>query len=191
MNFNIDAIRAAIHFNEDGIHQALLDIAYDEWQRHEDWKLEDMIQDASEKYGEVMELALLLGKYNQQVTNGGHKQYLDNGYSGTHKPSYSYDYDYEVPLTRRLENLMLQYGLDKTERGAAVMVCVKEFINRTYAWDQEYYSDPDEYEEEPMPNYDDLDDAYYLVNDLWMKDLERYFKLWMEFNESPVESNRF
>lgn len=179
--FAREKVRMALHHNEDGLHQALLNIAYDEWQKQKSWSMEDMLKYAG-SFGEIIEFAVLLGKYNQQVTNGGHSQYFDNGYSGSHPQD---DYDYNTPLARRLEELMLKYQLNETSRGCVVADCVRDFINRTHAWNVNEH-DPDENGDVLMPSYDDLDDAYFQVSDAWMLDLERYFKLWMEHNENPI-----
>lgn len=63
--------------------QSLLDLGYDEWQKPENnkWSYSDMVQFVGEKYGELVAFAVLIGKYNQQVCNGGHIQYYDNGYA--------------------------------------------------------------------------------------------------------------
>lgn len=68
-------------FKNGDYHQSLLNICYDEWQKNKNWSYSDMINFAIENYGELVAFAVLIGKYNQQVCNGGHAQYYYNGYA--------------------------------------------------------------------------------------------------------------
>jgi hypothetical protein len=61
-------------------HQAILNLGYFKWQKN-DWSYQDMVDYIGKKYHPDFKLMILLGKYNQQVNNGGHYQYLDNGYA--------------------------------------------------------------------------------------------------------------
>lgn len=189
--FDRERVREALKFDKDGLHQALLNIAYDGWQKNKDWTMEDMLQYALE-FGSVVQLAVLLGKYNQQVTNGGHSQYFDNGYSGDHKYKSRNYYNYDVPRSVRMLELMQKFKLDTLPRGEKVAAYIGEFIDRTQSFESgnsydSYYEDCEE--DDSMPNYDDLDTAYYEINEDWMKDLEQYFKLWMEHNKDPIANN--
>jgi hypothetical protein len=64
-------------------HQTLLNIVYSEWQKPENdaWTYAEVIKFAIKEYGELVAFAVLIGKYNNQVCNGGHVQYYDNGYA--------------------------------------------------------------------------------------------------------------
>ena len=188
ISFDREKIRNSLHFNDDGLHQALLNIAYDEWQKHDNWDMEDML-DYARSFGDIVKLAVLLGKYNQQVQNGGHSQYFDNGYSGSHNyKGHTGDYyNYDIPLTLNMLNLMMKHGLNTTENGKAVVKIIEEFIDITSGWCRE---DDEEDEDNSMPDYSNLDTKYYKVCGGWMKDLEQYFKLWMEHNEDPIIAGR-
>ena len=72
-----DSLDGTYNFNNGDYHQALLDICYDHWKTEKGWRYEDMLKFAKLTYGELIEFIVLIGKYNQQVTNGGHYQYLD------------------------------------------------------------------------------------------------------------------
>jgi len=184
--FEREKIRLSLEHDEDGLHQALLNIAYHEWQKHRSWHMEDMITYARE-YGEIVELAVLVGKYNQQVTNGGHSQYFYNGYGGCDNGEnicYT-ESNYDTPLTRRMEELLLKYKLNELSNGGQIISIVKDFINRTHAWDDQDIT------EDECPDYDDLDTAYYIVNETWMEKFEQYLKSWMEFNEDPITNGRY
>ena len=63
----------------------LTEMGYKEWQNKKSDvnSLNDMMEFTKEKYGELVEFAILLGNYIGQVNNGGHYQYYDNGYAGS------------------------------------------------------------------------------------------------------------
>lgn len=79
------ALQVALQTDEDyrlgDTHQAILNIGYNEWQKHDTWQYGDMVKWMKDTYGELAALAVLIGKYNQQVCNGGHSQYVFNGYA--------------------------------------------------------------------------------------------------------------
>ncbi len=68
---------------EDGLYQAVLDLGYAEWQKPENemWSFGNMIHWMEENFGHEAALITMLGKFNQQVGNGGITQWLDNGYA--------------------------------------------------------------------------------------------------------------
>ena len=63
-------------------HQAILDVFFDETiiENINITTYEEIIARARD-INDIYALAILLGKYNQQVLNGGHDQYFFNGYS--------------------------------------------------------------------------------------------------------------
>ncbi len=192
--FNRDAIYQDLKPDDNGTWQSLVDLGYDEWQK-QDWSFEDMIQYCKLKYGEIVELAILTGKYHQQVLNGGHFQYFDNGYSGTHDERYR-EYDHGVPLTQRMRALLEKYELVNTDYGKKVHSIIVDFINRTTHWadsqDRDLLHESMETgEEDDFPSYDDLDDSYYAVQEWWEHEIKRYFNLWLEFNTDPIKADKF
>lgn len=195
MDFKKSNVQKAIR-NADSIHQALVNLGYDAWEDHDGWDYKEMTEVCRAVFGDVVEMAILLGKYNQQVCNGGHQQYFDNGYSGYHGPGgRPFDYNYDVPLAQRTLILLRSSKLDRTDYGAKVHDCLQDFINRMVnheiADEDEWDIVPDGQDDPFIPNLDDLDTAYYLVNEWWEHELERYFKLWMEFGEDPIVTERF
>lgn len=69
-------------YKEGDYHQAILDYAYDKWQKNLNGinSYESMIDWVSEDIGKEFAMMILIGKYNQQVGNGGHSQYHFNEY---------------------------------------------------------------------------------------------------------------
>ena len=61
---------------DEGIHQAILNIAYDRWQNTPGSSYSDMVNWMADDFGGIAKFAVLIGKFNQQVLNGGHSQYL-------------------------------------------------------------------------------------------------------------------
>ncbi len=151
----------AIHdedYQNGDLHQAILNIGYTWWQekKNEDIHYPDMIQYMRLTYGELAAFAILCGKYNQQVENGGHLQYFDNGYAGSERRGLrSPDND---PLHQFMIRLAKSFGLEEDEIGKKVIDIWKEF---------ELIDDGD-------GNFtpyrsDALDTKYYQINDAWMK----------------------
>jgi len=98
-------------------HQSILDVGYNWWQDNSsDVKsYDDMIYKMEREFGYKFALLILLGKYNQQVGNGGHIQYFDNGYASVDGGSFGEHKDIE------LHNQMIEWfkkaGLDDTNTG--------------------------------------------------------------------------
>lgn len=106
---NNEHIKQAVlkHFDKDGVHQSLLELGYSQWQKEgHDWSYSDMITWVTKTYGTLVAFAILVGKYNQQVCNGGHVQYFDNGYGGG-TPG---NPDFEIPLHQQLVRYMAEFG---------------------------------------------------------------------------------
>ncbi len=61
-------------------YETLIDHYYDEWKEHTVWTYADMIEFARNK-NPLHALAILVSNYNGQVCNGGHSQYIFNGYA--------------------------------------------------------------------------------------------------------------
>ena len=108
--------------------QAVLDVGYEEWQKpkHEDWNYGQMVAWMGETYGPVAKFLILAGKYNEQVENGGHRQYFDNRYADGgdgRKP------DPEIPLHEEMVTLFEELSLHLHENtvGAEVLSIVKDF----------------------------------------------------------------
>ena len=80
---NIEAIRqhpaAQESLGKGEFHQAVLDVGYSKWQEQTLWDYRAMLEYTEKTYGVAAKLFILLGKYNQQVNNGGHSQYHANG----------------------------------------------------------------------------------------------------------------
>ena len=85
MNEKMLRLKEAVHNDSDflngDVHQAIMNVGYDWWQNTKGASMEDMILHVREKYGPVAEFAILFGKFNQQVENGGILQWIDNGYA--------------------------------------------------------------------------------------------------------------
>lgn len=183
----------------DGYHQELLNIAYDDWQVPplKGSRYTQMVSSAKANYGPVLAFAVMVGKYNQQVTNGGHMQYMDNGYSDTHDD---------------MMEAMVDLGIkDMSPEAAEVYNIMNDFTgaigggecgdcNGEGGWDneeEEEYEDEDgntetEYNSEwedchncggtgeddrhPTVNDPTLDSRYYAVYEKFMKQLEEWFR---------------
>ena len=131
MNLNIDLIKshpaAQDSIKAGNYWQAILDVGYHYWQQADDWRYRNMIDNAEKELGKYGAFFILLGKYNQQVCNGGHVQYFDNGYADGEGSCFS-RHDIDCPLHWQLVELYKQYGLqDLVAHGKTVLDILKAF----------------------------------------------------------------
>ena len=78
-------------FANGDVHQALLDIEHEEWQKH-DWSYDEILNWIDQNLGALPLLAMYLAEYNYQVGNGGHAQYFDNGYASSNSGGFGSNY---------------------------------------------------------------------------------------------------
>lgn len=181
--------------DEESKHQAILNVAYDDWQNADNWSYSYMLDNAELKYGELAKLAVLIGKYNQQVCNGGHSQYWSNGYASRYTEGFGGKHE-EAELHLKLIELFVKYDLGALKHGATVRSILEGFLNAAVedgtcdncsgdgGWDSE--EDHGEYEEcfecrgsgndsSQIGDTDHLDTDYYKINEEWEAELEKFF----------------
>jgi len=76
-----------VDFSKGDVHQAIMDVIHDEWQKTKDG-YEEILDWTEKNLGIIPYFAMQLGKFNYQVCNGGHAQYFDNGYASTGNSAY-------------------------------------------------------------------------------------------------------
>ena len=119
------------NFNkEDGYWQTILDLGYAEWQSEKNDKVnnyDELIDWMRENYGDFAALAVLVGKFNQQVCNGGHRQYYDNGYASNGGGCFQSHGD-EIYLHEKMVEWMEEFGFDSAnELSEKVYMIMKDF----------------------------------------------------------------
>ena len=225
----IAALLANENYKSGDFHQALLDIAYGDWQEHDaniiheakyraargdegilviagtrkeidewwamnmktgmrsfmsdlvirptekQWSYGEMLDSARAKYGELFFTMTLVGKYNQQVCNGGHRQYFDNGYGERDGGGFGDSHDMSLPLHGELlkafeENILtMGIGLKQNEsirKAYGVMSKLSIEIDD----DSESDNYRGIYNQDEL---DELDDAWYKVNEEFMEHLNQ------------------
>jgi hypothetical protein len=167
-------------------HQAILDIGYTRWQNSENINnYEDMINFMSSNYGDFSALMILVGKYNQQVCNGGHIQYYNNKYCGSDEAGLP---SIDLHLHKLMLKLFSKYILSSKELNQDDLNCVNEaytimedFLKvdidtEAYIEEEEFDNDGSYVSEYENPDFgymsdhghtmcDRLDHSYYLIND--------------------------
>lgn len=98
-------------FAEGDVHQAIIDLAHDEWHKNKDWGYEDACNWLQKTFGNLALFAMYLGKYNYQVCNGGHAQYFDNGYASSESKGFSSNYE-DIDKHEHFVELFKQLNLD-------------------------------------------------------------------------------
>jgi len=155
-------------YQEKDIHQSIMNIFFDKWNEDECKKLSyhKMVEWMEIEHGKLAAFAVLIGKYNQQVENGGHVQYYDNGYSSG---------DWSLDLHEKMKNLFVNLDFHKTKQGAPVYEIISDLqLSGVYYEDPEdcedyIYDEDSTFEERTISDADNLDKRYYEVNQEWIK----------------------
>ncbi len=169
----------------DGYHQTILNIMYSyyvtkSYKENLDW--------FEQKFGTLAKFAVLIGKYNQQVCNGGHFQYYNNGYCDGIGGCLN-EHDSHIPLHKELIELFNQSDL----KDAVSLQVLKILESLHIELDEEEYIEEEieddygeiEINESENPDYlevintshlNHLDQLYYTYNEQFMEILEKYFK---------------
>ncbi len=172
---------------EDSWHQSIMEAGYQWWQSDENGGASygEMIRQAEETFGTLPVLLILLGKYNQQVENGGHSQYLFNGYAGDFSGSRESS-DPDLDLHENMMHLMKKFKLDETVLGQKLISLLQKFVVIDDCDDEEYWDEEANDGEGEMVQVDacdlehnwvvlngeSMDDIYYKFNEQWMVFLE-------------------
>lgn len=120
----------------ENLFQEILNIGYTEWQKPEnDWGFARMLNWMSKNYGEESAFLIMLGKFNQQVENGGITQWIDNGYaSNDKKHSYGRDQRIDISLLEKMIEYFESSPLKETEIGEKVyhlLIEIRDLIEET------------------------------------------------------------
>ena len=195
----------------DDVHQAIMDVAYEEYKAYlEDinrqlelehrpvvrWYYSGLCEWVRHQLGDLAEFAVLIGKYNQQVENGGHSQYWQNGYGSVdniYEDIYLHMYLIEY-FEQMSEEISLFYKEDEIMNISSTLGRVLDILKRfpesvewvvetiTAGFDTEGIRerrDPeDDYKELTdwsSRQLDYLDEQYYKVNKALMDILNLYF----------------
>jgi hypothetical protein len=157
----------------DGYHQTIMNIMYEKWQTESAMSYNDILNWFETTYGSLAKFAVLIGKYNQQVCNGGHIQYFHNGYADG-KGGFMSDHDPSIPLHKELIKLFMKTNLDDdiSQQVLRILKCFEIELD-------------EEEELEDLSYLSTLDSRSYQINDAFMNILERYFesKIMEQFNE--------
>lgn len=202
------------------IHQAIMNIAYDEydkWLKKENeqrlqegkfkqhWTYTHLLSYVETNYGSLAEFAILMGKYNQQVCNGGHEQYWYNSYASIDKWA---DIDHHVALINYFKDFMNDPEIKDVD--SSILSAIWDILKR-FNEDLEFYKDEiigtlgfDEYgeiesreenlskdlTESSRIRLERLDNKYYQFENSIIDILERYFinNLFTEEEEKALET---
>ncbi len=157
-------LRRTDEIDTDGYHQTIMNIMYEQWQKENAMSYSDILNWFGTTYGSLAKFAVLIGKYNQQVCNGGHIQYFDNGYADG-KGGFMSDHDPSIPLHKELIKLFTNANLDDdiSQQVLRILKCFEIELD-------------EEEELEDFSYLSTLDSRYYQINDAFMNILERYFE---------------
>ena len=178
--------RDQTYWKEADTHQALLNVGYDEWEKNKQWDYTDMLDWIQNEYGNFMRFAILTGKFNHQIENGGFFQYIFNAYSGREKNSIP---NADIPLHKEMICLLKAFGLCEVSIGKKVYDVMKKFEPEIdtdeYREEEGYDAESDQMYYDEVENEDygcieqdnlgTLDAEYYTIKNKWMDFLNRLF----------------
>lgn len=197
--FNHEAIKQAVAKlpveAERSVWQQFLDLGYNEWQTRKELSYPDMLTWVANTYGEVVKLFILLGKYNQQVCNGGHVQYFDNGYASG-PLGFGRRHSDDCELHDELKRLFTKYGFHNLKHGQEIYAILNEFVVERATEDEYSENDCDEGEDVPegyrrgdlMNGHalDELDTRYYAIYEEFEKVVEANAVAWLKTGVNPI-----
>ena len=198
--------------NNEDVHQVIIDMAYNHYQNYleninqqlevalkpcERWNYYRLCEITREDFGTLAEFAVLIGKYNYQVENGGHEQYWFNEYASInsrYKDLYLHMnlVDYFETFGNEIQSLYPKEKLDEINKALNKTLNIMRDFPESIQWitKVEYagfdsqgeftYGDPeDDYNE--LSDYSKrrlsyLDSDYYKINQALMDILNLYFK---------------
>jgi hypothetical protein len=131
------------------VWQGLMDSAYDKWEKG--MNKADFLESLDSPEAE----AVVLGNLNYQVQNGGFYQWIDNGYA-------------ELSAS----DVLFVLKRMKTPAARAVIKMVRQVIE--YMDSGAFGDDGEEHDEEALDALDKLDDEYYVLDDQFNNDIEKY-----------------
>lgn len=154
--------RNDIDYQNNDIHQSILNTCFDEWNCRTNYSYAEIVDWMEQEYGKLAAFAVLVGKYNQQVENGGHEQYFNNGYASGNYELTEAGY---CPLHEKMKELFHYLSFDLDEEGKSVYNIVKSF---------ELDHSEDDDDETRITGWfvvdsGRLDREYYKVNKKWME----------------------
>jgi len=188
--------------SKENYHQQILDVAYDAWTTDMEWTYADMIDNTIEQFGQLTALLVLVGKFNQQVTNGGHIQYIMNDFASRGS---KYDLDIHNKMISLMSSTYLKpcdnYDMIlKIMRSLDVVYYPSEYETETCSScggsGMSDYGEEDEEcddccgtgeieflnDEEFVHNGEHLDEQYYEVYEDWLQSIEKLLHHMPELN---------
>ena len=194
--------------------QAIVDIAYNNlksledldrpgtynapgWRENRPWSYTMLLSVTKSTYGNLAEFAVMISTYHQQVCNGGHLQYWDNGYASSgrngediylhHQLRSYYDYfldevknflnlseeDYKLLL--EVDTIMNRFQQQlELESGQSYRIVSNE-QGELYKYDEDIsnYPEPTRWCQE---HWDYLDNHYYKISEKFIEILKDYFR---------------
>lgn len=89
--------------------QSIMNVGYSHWQRSDGLHYHDIADFLNDNFGPLAKMSLLLGKWNQQVENGGCFQYFDNGYASRESAGGCFTEHNDIELHHELVALVEEY----------------------------------------------------------------------------------
>ena len=99
------------NFAKGEVYNAIMNIAYDEWQKHQNWTYDQTLSWINQNFGTLPFFITLFGSYDGQVCNGGHFQYYENGYASSDSHGFTGTYK-DIEKHENLVEIFKELDLD-------------------------------------------------------------------------------
>lgn len=208
------------------VHQAIMNVCYDSYKQNLDtinqqreiqgnpkqpWEYTALVEQSTNDFGELAGFAIMFGKYNEQVENGGHQQYWYNDYASMNyrtREIYHHanliccfkDFKAEVEdILNKSGNKLTNSILDEINQVENILLAFPEnlVLNvssklANFTEDGDKYEFDEDYNENELTNesieqLNWLDNRYYKVNHAVMEILNQYFMNYLFDDKEQAE----
>ena len=143
-------------FAKGDVHQALLNIFYAVWHKENPaWSYDDFIKYVNDTYGELALFAVYFAKYCYQVDNGGHAQYIGNGFASSKSSGFGGKYK-NIDKHKHFIKLFIDLGMNELPNGQKAFDIISKLTLNSRTWnnlDDKWYDDVNENILEDFNNY--------------------------------------
>lgn len=143
------------YFAKGDVHQALLNVFHDYWKVNKNINYTEFLEYVKDTYGELAMFSVMLAKYNYQVDNGGHAQYIGNGFASSNSSGFYGNYK-DLYKHKLFINLFKNLNLDVLlPNGKKALNIISKLTMDSRRWDKLDYEWYDDINEDIMEDFND------------------------------------
>lgn len=174
---------------ERSYHQDLMDEAYKLWTDEEfkRWDYEQFLKAVINNFGDFHFYAVITGKFNYQVENGGFSQWYDNGYSCTIENLQDFLEKIKKEPLKEQTFKTIDKVIDLLDEATEVINWIEDGKQLVEKFGYEYqHFFREKLEEQGYEDLSRLDSRYYEISAKFMEILEIYFSWHVQFDNGKI-----